>query len=158
MQSDGYVQLRDRAKDVVVSGGENISTIEIEQALLAHAAVLDVAVIGIPDEKWGERPKAFVVLKPGAQVDEQELMDHVRSKIARYKAPKAVAFLDELPRTSTGKVPKSSSESASGQGRNPESRGEPRPAADPRWIGDKACDTLPARVRRTPHQASGNFQ
>ncbi len=106
MQSDGYVQLRDRAKDVVVSGGENISTVEIEQALLAHAAVLDVAVIGIPDEKWGERPKAFVVLKPAAKAGEQELIDHVRSTIARYKAPKAVAFLDELPRTSTGKVPK----------------------------------------------------
>ena len=70
MQPDGYVQLRDRAKDVVVSGGENISTVEIEQALLVHAAVLDVAVIGVPDEKWGERPKAFVVLRPGAQAGE----------------------------------------------------------------------------------------
>jgi fatty-acyl-CoA synthase len=100
------VQLRDRAKDVVVSGGENISTVEIEQALLTHEAVLDVAVIGIPDEKWGERPKAFVVLKPGEAAGEQELSDHVRSKIASYKAPKAVAFLDELPKTSTGKVPK----------------------------------------------------
>jgi fatty-acyl-CoA synthase len=106
MQADGYVQLRDRAKDVVVSGGENISTVEIEQALLTHAAVLDAAVIGVPDEKWGERPKAFVVLKPGGEADEQELIDHVKSKIARYKAPKAVAFLDELPKTSTGKVPK----------------------------------------------------
>jgi fatty-acyl-CoA synthase len=106
MQPDGYVQLRDRAKDVVVSGGENISTVEIEQALLTHAAVLDAAVIGVPDEKWGERPKAFVVLKPGGEADEQELIDHVKSKIARYKAPKAVAFLDELPKTSTGKVPK----------------------------------------------------
>jgi fatty-acyl-CoA synthase len=106
MQPDGYVQLRDRAKDVVVSGGENISTVEIEQALLTHAAVLDAAVIGVPDEKWGERPKAFVVLKPGGEAGEQELIDHVKSKIARYKAPKAVAFLDELPKTSTGKVPK----------------------------------------------------
>ena len=106
MQPDGYVQLRDRAKDVVVSGGENISTVEIEQALLTHEAVLDAAVIGVPDEKWGERPKAFVVLKPGEEAGEQELIDHVRSKIARYKAPKAVAFLDELPKTSTGKVPK----------------------------------------------------
>jgi fatty-acyl-CoA synthase len=106
MQPDGYVQLRDRAKDVVVSGGENISTVEIEQALLTHEAVLDAAVIGVPDEKWGERPKAFVVLAPGAQADEQELIQHVRSTIARYKAPKAVAFLGELPKTSTGKVPK----------------------------------------------------
>jgi fatty-acyl-CoA synthase len=106
MQPDGYVQLRDRAKDVVVSGGENISTVEIEQALLTHDAVLDVAVIGIPDEKWGERPKAFVVLKPDRQAGEQELIDHVRSAIARYKAPKAVAFVDELPKNSAGKVRK----------------------------------------------------
>jgi fatty-acyl-CoA synthase len=106
MQPDGYVQLRDRAKDVVVSGGENISTVEIEQALLTHRAVADAAVIGVPDEKWGERPKAFVVLKPGEQVGEQELIDHVKARIARYKAPRAVAFLEELPRTSTGKVPK----------------------------------------------------
>jgi fatty-acyl-CoA synthase len=106
MQPDGYVQLRDRAKDVVVSGGENISTVEIEQALLSHGAVADAAVIGVPDEKWGERPKAFVVLKAGQQAGEQELIDHVKSRIARYKAPKAVAFMEELPRTSTGKVPK----------------------------------------------------
>jgi len=106
MQPDGYVQLRDRAKDVVISGGENISTVEVEQALASHHAVLDVAVIGVPDEKWGERPKAFVVLRPGEEAGEEELIDHVKSKIARYKAPKAVAFLDELPKTSTGKVPK----------------------------------------------------
>jgi fatty-acyl-CoA synthase len=87
VQPDGYVQLLDRAKDVVISGGENISTVEIEQALLTHEAVLDVAVIGVPDEKWGERPKAFVVLRPGGQAGEQELIDHVRSLIARYKAP-----------------------------------------------------------------------
>jgi fatty-acyl-CoA synthase len=106
MQPDGYVQLLDRAKDVVVSGGENISTIEIEQAILTHDAVLEAAVIGVPDEKWGERPKAFVVLRPGEAVSEQAIIDHVKSTIARYKAPKAVAFLDELPKTSTGKVPK----------------------------------------------------
>jgi fatty-acyl-CoA synthase len=103
---DGYVQLLDRAKDVVISGGENISTVEIEQALLTHQAVQDAAVIGVPDEKWGERPKAFVVLKPGEEASEKEIIDHVKSTIARYKAPKAVAFLDELPTTSTGKVPK----------------------------------------------------
>jgi len=102
----GYMQLLDRAKDVVISGGENISTVEIEQALLTHQAVLDAAVIGVPDEKWGERPKAFVVLKPGEEASEKEIIDHVKSTIARYKAPKAVAFLDELPTTSTGKVPK----------------------------------------------------
>ena len=103
---DGYVQLLDRAKDVVISGGENISTVEIEQALLTHEAVLEAAVIGVPDEKWGERPKAFVVLGPGKEASEEELIDHVKSTIARYKAPKAVAFLDEMPTTSTGKVPK----------------------------------------------------
>jgi fatty-acyl-CoA synthase len=106
MQPDRYVQLLDRAKDVVVSGGENISTVEIEQAILTHDAVLDAAVIGVPDEKWGERPKAFVVLKPGEAASEEVIIDHVKATIARYKAPKAVAFLDELPKTSTGKVPK----------------------------------------------------
>ena len=106
MHPDGYVRLLDRAKDVVISGGENISTVEIEQALLTHEAVLEAAVIGVPDERWGERPKAFVVLKPGEKASEKEIIDHVKSTIARYKAPEAVAFLDELPRTSTGKVPK----------------------------------------------------
>ena len=100
------MRLLDRAKDGVVSGGENISTVEVEQALASHGAVLEAAVIGVPDEKWGERPKAFVVLEPGEEASEKELIDHVQSRIARYKAPKAVAFLDELPRTSTGKVPK----------------------------------------------------
>jgi fatty-acyl-CoA synthase len=103
---DGYVELRDRAKDVVVSGGENISTIEVEQAIVSHPAVLEAAVIGIPDEKWGERPKAFVILAPGESASEEELIEHVRSRIARYKAPKAVEIVAELPKTSTGKVQK----------------------------------------------------
>jgi fatty-acyl-CoA synthase len=106
MHPDGYVELRDRAKDVVISGGENISTIEVEQAVVSHDAVLEAAVIGVPDDRWGERPKAFVVLKPGADAGEQELIDHCRARIARYKAPKAIEFIDELPRTSTGKVQK----------------------------------------------------
>jgi fatty-acyl-CoA synthase len=106
MHPDGYVELRDRAKDVVISGGENISTIEVEQAVGSHEAVLEAAVIGVPDERWGERPKAFVVLKPGCSAGEQELIDHCRARIARYKAPKAVEFVDALPRTSTGKVQK----------------------------------------------------
>ncbi len=103
---DGYVELRDRAKDIVISGGENISTVEVEQAVDSHPAVLEVAVIGVPDEKWGERPKAFVVLAPGQQVTEAELLAHVQERIARYKAPKAVEFVDALPKTSTGKVQK----------------------------------------------------
>jgi fatty-acyl-CoA synthase len=109
MHPDGYVELRDRAKDVVISGGENISTVEVEQAIVSHPAVLEAAVIGVPDERWGERPKAFVVLKRrdgGAEVTADQLLEHVRSKIARYKAPKAIEFVDELPKTSTGKVQK----------------------------------------------------
>jgi fatty-acyl-CoA synthase len=106
LHPDGYVQLRDRAKDVVISGGENISTIEVEQAIVSHPAVVEAAVIGVPDEKWGERPKAFVVLAPDGRATEDELIEHVKSKIARYKAPKAVEIVDELPKTSTGKVQK----------------------------------------------------
>jgi fatty-acyl-CoA synthase len=105
-QSDGYVRLMDRAKDVVISGGENISTVEVEQALVTHASVAEAAVIGVPDEKWGERPKAFVVLVHGRHATEQALIEHVRSSIAHYKAPKQVVFMDELPTNSTGKVQK----------------------------------------------------
>jgi fatty-acyl-CoA synthase len=106
MHPDGYVELRDRAKDVVISGGENISTIEVEQALMSHAAVLEAAVIGVPDEQWGERPKAYVVLRPNTRVDEAALVDHVKLKIARYKAPREVSLVVELPKTSTGKIQK----------------------------------------------------
>ena len=87
MHPDGYVELRDRAKDIIISGGENISTIEVEQALASHPAVLEVAVVGVPDERWGERPKAFVVLKRRARRTRGELIDHVRSQIAHYKGP-----------------------------------------------------------------------
>ncbi|TQC44027.1 acyl-CoA synthetase [Rhodococcus sp. WS4] len=104
MHSDGYIQLVDRAKDVVISGGENISTIEVEQALDAHDAVADVVVIGVPDDEWGERPKAFVVRTDGFEVTEAELIAHVKSKIASFKAPRNIEFVAELPRTSTGKV------------------------------------------------------
>ena len=106
MHPDGYVELRDRAKDVVVSGGENISTVEVEQAVVSHPAVLEAAVIGVPDEKWGERPKAFVILRPGRSATEEEILEHVRGKIARYKAPRDVDFVDALPKTSTGKIQK----------------------------------------------------
>jgi fatty-acyl-CoA synthase len=103
---DGYVELRDRAKDIIISGGENISTVEVEHVIEAHPAVGEAAVIGVPDEKWGERPKAFVVRRPGAEVTEDELLEYLRAHLARYKAPRAVEFLDRLPRTSTGKVQK----------------------------------------------------
>jgi fatty-acyl-CoA synthase len=102
---DGYVELRDRSKDIIISGGENISSIEIEQALAEHPAVSDVAVVAMPDEKWGERPKAFVELRHGEDAGEQELIDFCREHIARFKCPAAIAF-GELPRTGTGKVQK----------------------------------------------------
>jgi acyl-CoA synthetase (AMP-forming)/AMP-acid ligase II len=103
---DGYIQLMDRAKDIVISGGENISTVEVEHALSSHPAVRDVAVIAIPDERWGERPKAFVVLNNGHGACQEELIGHVKAHIAKFKAPKSVDFVLELPRTSTGKVRK----------------------------------------------------
>ena len=106
MHPDGYVELRDRAKDVVISGGENISTIEVEQAVMSHPAVLEAAVIGVPDEQWGERPKAFVVLAEGQSATPEELIEHVKSRIARYKAPRDVELVAALPKTSTGKVQK----------------------------------------------------
>jgi fatty-acyl-CoA synthase len=106
MHPDGYVELRDRAKDVVVSGGENISTVEVEQALVAHESVLEAAVVATPDERWGERPKAYVVLRTGREVEERVLIDFVRTRLAGYKAPSGIVFVAELPKTSTGKVQK----------------------------------------------------
>jgi len=106
MFPDGYVELRDRAKDIVISGGENISTVEVEQALMSHPCVLEAAVVGVPDDKWGERPKAYVVLRAGTSATQQELIAHVRTKIAGYKAPREVDITVELPKTSTGKIQK----------------------------------------------------
>jgi fatty-acyl-CoA synthase len=102
---DGYIELRDRLKDIIISGGENISTIEIEQAIVKHPAVLECAVIAVPDEKWGERPKAFVTIRRGEMATEKEIIDFCRTQIAHYKCPVAVEF-GELPKTSTGKVQK----------------------------------------------------
>jgi fatty-acyl-CoA synthase len=102
---DGYVELKDRSKDVIISGGENIASIEVEQALDSHPAVLESAVVAAPDPKWGETVAAFVVLRPGAQASEQELIDHVKGRIARFKAPRQVHF-GELPKTGTGKIQK----------------------------------------------------
>ncbi|GLY70120.1 acyl--CoA ligase family protein [Amycolatopsis taiwanensis] len=103
---DGYIQLRDRAKDIIISGGENISTIEVESAIDSHPAVLEVAVVGIPDEKWGERPKAYVVLRKDSSAGVEELLEHVRGQIAKYKVPDVIEFVPELPKTSTGKIQK----------------------------------------------------
>src|SRR5699024_8156379 len=104
MPPDGYIGLRDRAKDVVVSGGENISTIEVEQAIAAHPDVVDVAVVGIPDDRWGERPKAFIVRKDGADLAEEELLEFLRDRLARSKTPRQYEFLAVLPTTSTVKL------------------------------------------------------
>jgi fatty-acyl-CoA synthase len=105
MYPDGYVELRDRAKDVIISGGENISTIEVEQAIAAHDAVLECAVVAIPDDTWGERPKAFVTLKGDQELTSDELIEFCRQRLARFKCPAAVEFC-ELPKTSTGKIQK----------------------------------------------------
>ncbi len=106
MHPDGYIELRDRIKDIVISGGENISTVEVEQALMSHPAVLEAAVIGVPDDKWGEHPKAFVVVRAGHSATPDELIAHVQTKIARYKAPREIDIILELPKTSTGKIQK----------------------------------------------------
>jgi fatty-acyl-CoA synthase len=103
---DGYVELRDRLKDVVISGGENIASIEVEQALTAHAAIAEAAVIGRPDDRWGEVPVAFVTTHPGGELDVAEVQDFLRGRLARYKVPKALEVVDELPKTSTGKIQK----------------------------------------------------
>jgi fatty-acyl-CoA synthase len=105
MHPDGYVELRDRKKDIIISGGENISTIEVEHAIVKHDAVLECAVVAIPDEKWGEVPKAFVALRPGARVTEDEIIAVCREHLAHFKCPKRVEFT-ELPKTSTGKIQK----------------------------------------------------
>lgn len=102
---DGYIELRDRLKDIIISGGENISTIEIEQLVVRHPAVLECAVVAIPDEKWGERPKAFVTLKRDASATEDEIIAFCRLHAAHFKCPAAVEF-GELPKTSTGKIQK----------------------------------------------------
>jgi fatty-acyl-CoA synthase len=99
-----YVLIVDRKKDIIISGGENISSIEIEKVIAAHPAVYEVAVFGVPDDKWGEVPRAAVVLKPGASVSVEQICEHVRAHLASFKTPKAVDFLNELPKGSTGKI------------------------------------------------------
>ena len=103
---DGYVFVYDRRKDIIISGGENVSSIEVEDCLFQHAAVAEVAVIGVPDEKWGETIKALVVLRPGASATESDLIEHCRSRMAHYKCPTSVELRDALTRTATGKLQK----------------------------------------------------
>jgi fatty-acyl-CoA synthase len=106
MHPDGYVELRDRLKDVIISGGENIASVEVEQVIAGHPAVLEVAVVARPDARFGERPVAFVRLAPGSDAGEAEIIEHVRARLAHFKAPSEVIVRDELPRTATGKVQK----------------------------------------------------
>ncbi len=106
VHADGYLQITDRIKDVIISGGENISSVEVEGVLLRHPAVQEVAVVGLPDERWGEAPHAFVVRKEGATTSEAELRAFTRAALAHFKTPKAFVFVDELPKTATGKIQK----------------------------------------------------
>jgi len=103
---DGYVEIRDRLKDVIISGGENISSVEVEGVLLRHPAVQEAAVVGLPDARWGEAPHAFVVLRAGATATEDEVRRFARDRLAHYKAPKSVTFIAELPKAATGKIQK----------------------------------------------------
>jgi fatty-acyl-CoA synthase len=103
--ADGYIELKDRSKDIIISGGENISTIEVEDVLYQHPAILEAAVVGRPDETWGETPCAFVTLKPEAAATEAEIIAFCRANLARFKVPKTVIF-GALPKTSTGKMQK----------------------------------------------------
>jgi fatty-acyl-CoA synthase len=105
MHADGYVELRDRAKNIIISGGENIASFEVEHAIASHPAVLEAAVVAYPDDHWGEVPVAFIELKPGQEASSEEIVDHVRGRIARFKVPRRVVF-QTLPRTATGKVQK----------------------------------------------------
>ena len=102
----GYLTISDRKKDVIITGGENVSSIEVEDVLVQHPAVAEAAVIGVPDAKWGETVKALVVLRPGAHATEDELIEHCRARLAHYKCPTSIEFDDALARTATGKVQK----------------------------------------------------
>lgn len=103
---DGYIEIRDRAKDLIISGGENISSTEVEGVLYKHPDVLELAVIAVPDEKWGEVPMAIIVLQPNATVTEAEIISYCRDNMAHFKAPKHVEFVEALPKTATGKLQK----------------------------------------------------
>jgi fatty-acyl-CoA synthase len=104
VDEEGYITIVDRKKDIIISGGENISSVEIEKVVQDHPAVFEVVVIGVPDEKWGEVPKALIVLHPGKQVTEDEIINHVRKYLAGFKAPKSVEFRSDFPKGGTGKI------------------------------------------------------
>jgi acyl-CoA synthetase (AMP-forming)/AMP-acid ligase II len=104
LDSDGYLYLQDRVKDMIISGGENIYPAEVENAIFGHPAVAQVAVIGVPDDKWGESVKAVIVPVPGAERNDADILEWVMARIARYKVPKSIEWVHELPRNHTGKV------------------------------------------------------
>ncbi len=106
MHPDGYVEIRDRLKDMIISGGENISSIEVEHALAGHPDLVEVAVVGVPDDLWGEVPKAYAVAREGAAPTIDDLREFAGGRLARHKLPKAVELVDVLPKTATGKVQK----------------------------------------------------
>jgi acyl-CoA synthetase (AMP-forming)/AMP-acid ligase II len=106
IEEDNCLVISDRKKDVIISGGENVSSIEVEDTLFSHPAVVEVAVIGVPDEKWGETVKALIVLAPEMEATERDLIDHCRHHLAHFKCPTSVEFRDDLPRTATGKLQK----------------------------------------------------
>jgi fatty-acyl-CoA synthase len=106
LDEEGSIEVVDRKKDLIISGGENVSSIEVEGLLYKHPAVLEAAVIAVPDERWGEVPGAIVVLKPGASATEEEIVEFCRAHLAHFKCPKSVSFMEALPRTATGKIQK----------------------------------------------------
>ena len=106
MDAEGYVTIVDRKKDMILTGGENVYSTEVENVLYMHPAVLEAAAIGVPDEKWGEAVKAIVVLKEGMEAAEEEIVSFCKERLARYKAPKSVDFYDSLPKTGSGKIAK----------------------------------------------------
>ena len=106
VHADGFIEIRDRIKDVIISGGENISSVEVEGVLLRHPGVQEVAVVGLPDERYGETPHAFVVARAGATLTDGDLRAFARENLAHFKVPKRFHFIDELPKTATGKIQK----------------------------------------------------
>jgi len=104
LDEDGYLYIHDRVKDMIVTGGENVYPAEVEHALYGHPTIADVAVIGVPDERWGEAVKALVVLKPGATLDRESILRFARARVAGYKLPKSIDVVTELPRNASGKL------------------------------------------------------
>ncbi|MGB1867805.1 MAG: AMP-binding enzyme, partial [Porticoccaceae bacterium] len=104
LDDDGYLYMHDRVKDMIISGGENVYPAEVEDALYSHPDIADVAVVGVPDDKWGEAIKAFVVIKDGADLSADQIIEFARTRIAKFKCPKTVDFIDILPRNMSGKI------------------------------------------------------